>query len=127
MTKHDPTDEAETLPGIPIAGSDLEGFPSVPKLVGSGAFDVDVSIQEITSVLVGATVVVAITALADLSRAYLWNQGTPGGIPSGGSVDVNGEQASTWMEFTSLSTVLFSRFDGTGPTMTQKVSVIEFL
>ncbi len=126
MTRHDPTDEAETIPGIPIAGSDLEKFPSVPGLVGAGAFDVDISVQEITSVLVGATVVVAITALVDLSRAYLWNQGTPGGLTSGVSV-VNGEQHSTWMEFTSLSTVLFSRFDGAGSTMTQKVSVIEFL
>ena len=125
MTKHDPTDEAETLPGIPIAGSDLEGFPSVPKLVGAGAFDVDVSIQEITSVLVGATVVVAITALVDLSRAYLWNQGTPGGLTTAGGLE-NGEEHSTWMEFTSLSTVMFSRFSA-GATMTQKVSVIEFL
>ena len=125
MTKHDPTDEAETLPGIPIAGSDLEGFPSVPKIVGTGAFDVDIAIQEITSVLVGATVVVAITALADLSRAYLWNQGSPGGITAAGGLE-NGETMSTWMEFTSLSTVLFSRFSA-GGTMTQKVSVIEYL
>ena len=125
MTKHDPTDEAETLPGIPIAGSDLEGFPSVPKIVGTGAFDVDIAIQEITSVLVGATVVVAITALVDLSRAYLWNQGTPGGLTTAGGLE-NGEEHSTWMEFTSLATVMVSRFSA-GATMTQKVSVIEFL
>jgi len=125
MTQHDPTDEAETIPGIPIAGSDLEKFPSVPGLVGAGAFDVDISVQEITSVLVGATVVVAITALVDLSRAYLWNQGPPGGITTAGGLE-NGEEHSTWMEFTSLSTVMFSRFSA-GGTMTQKVSVIEYL
>jgi len=126
VTKHDPTEEAETLPGIPRAGSDLERFPSVPGLVGAGAFDVDISVQEITSVLVGATVVVAITALVDLSRAYLWNQGTPGGRTPGAGLE-NGEQHSTWMEFTGLATVMFSRFDGSGSTMTQKVSVIEYL
>ena len=124
--RHDPTDEAETLPGIPIAGSDLEQFPSVPRFVGAGAFDVDISVQEITSVLVGATVIVAISALVDLTRAYLWNQGTPGGITSGVAT-VNGEQHSTWMEFTGLATVMVSRFDGAGSTMIQKISVIEYL
>ena len=124
MTQHDPTDEAETIPGIPIAGSDLEQFPSVPRLVG-GAFSVDCLVQEITSVLVGATVVVAITAVASLSRAYLWNQGTPGGLTTAGGLE-NGEEHSTWMEFTSLSTVMFSRFSA-GATMTQKVSVIEYI
>jgi hypothetical protein len=124
MTRHDPTEEAETIPGIPSAQSDLEKFPSVPGQIGAGAFSMDVSIQEITSVLVGATVAVAISALADLSRAYLWNQGNPGGITT--ALVANGEQHSTWMEFTSLSSVMFSRFDGGGATMTQKVSVIEF-
>jgi len=126
MTKHDPTEEAETIPGIPSASSDLEKFPSIPGQIGAGVFSVDCLVQEITSVLVGATVVVAITALADLSRAYLWNQGTPGGQgPTGAGLE-NGEEHSTWMEFTSLSTVMFSRFSA-GTTMTQKVSVIEYI
>lgn len=124
MTKHDPTDEAETLPGIPIAGSDLEGFPSVPAIIGGG-FNVDVAIQEITAVLVGTSVVVAITAVADLTRTYLQIQGTAFGILSG-AVDEDGTKHACFWELTSTSTVRVARNTG-GGSLTLKIAVIEFL
>lgn len=125
MTKHDPTDEAETLPGIPIAGSDLEGFPSVPRLIGA-AFNVDVAIQEITAVLVGTSVVVAITAVADLTRTYLQIQGIAFGILSGGGIDEDGTKHACFWELTSTSTVRVAR-NTTGSALTLKIAVIEFL
>lgn len=125
MTKHDPTDEAETLPGIPKAGSDLEQFPSVPGLFGVGGFNIDVAIQEITAVLVGTSVVVAITAVADLTRSYLQIQGTAFGIVSGGG-DEDGTRHACFWEFTSTSTVRVARNTG-GGSLTLKIAVIEFL
>ena len=124
MTKHDPTDEAETLPGIPRAGSDLEQFPSVPGLIGA-AFNIDVAIQEITAVLVGLSVVVAITAVADLTRSYLQIQGTAFGVPAGAS-DEDGTRHACFWEFTSTSTVRVARNTG-GGSLTLKIAVIEFL
>jgi hypothetical protein len=123
--RHDPTDEAETLPGIPKAGSDLEQFPSVPGLLAGGGFNIDVAIQEITAVLVGTTVTVVITAVADLTRAYLQIQGSSFGIPSVGG-DENGLVHTNRWEFTSTSTVKVSRNTG-GGSMTLKIAVIEFI
>ncbi len=124
MTKHDPTDEAETLPGIPRAGSDLEGFPSVPGIIGGG-FNIDVAIQEITAVLVGTSVVVAITAVADLTRSYLQIQGTAFGLLSGAG-DEDGTRHTCFWEFTSTSTVRVAR-NTSGGSLTLKIAVIEFL
>lgn len=126
MTKHDPTEEAETLPGIPKAGSDLEQFPSVPGLfAGGGAFSIDVVVQEITAVLVGSTVTVAITAVADLTRSYLQIQGSPCGVPAGAS-DENGLFHATFWEFASTSSIRVSRNTG-GGSITHKIAVIEFI
>jgi len=122
MTQHDPTDEAETLPGIPKAGSDLEQFPSVPGLLAGGGFDIDVAVQEITAVLVAGSVTVAITAVADLTRAYLQIQGSPHGIPSAGG-DENGLVHTNRWEFASTSSVKVSG----GGFATLKIAVIEFL
>jgi len=122
--RHDPTDEAETLPGIPIAGSDLEKFPSVPGLIGA-AFNIDVAIQEITAVLVGTSVTVAITAVADLTRSYLQIQGSPHGVPAGAS-DENGLIHTSFWEFASLSSVRVSR-NTSGGSLTLKIAVIEFI
>lgn len=125
MTKHDPTDEAETLPGIPKAGSDLEQFPSVPGLFGVSLGSINVSVQEITAVLVGLTVVVAISPLTDLDRSWMQIQGSQGGITSG-PVDVEGDKHNSWWEFTSLSTVLIGRH-AAGSTLIHKIAVIEYL
>ncbi len=137
MTKHDPTDEAETLPGIPIAGSDLEGFPSVPAIVGGGGQSIDTAVQEITAVLgIGATTVsVAISAVV-LSRTYVLKQGY--GLIAGGQVfgePWNAEAHSTFVEQPTTTSVRVSRQSAAanpvgGPSLpvsvTTKIAVIEF-
>ncbi len=122
--RHDPTDEAETFPGIPIAGSDLEKFPSVPGIVGGVGVSVAVAIQEITAVLVGLSVTVAISAVADLTRSYLQIQGSPHGVPAGAGDEDGTTHLNRW-EFTSTSTVRVIRSTGAS-AMTLKISVIEF-
>jgi hypothetical protein len=124
VTKHDPTEEAETLPGIPKAGSDLEQFPSVPGLIGA-AFNIDVAIQEITAVLAGLSVSVAITAVADLSRTYLQIQGTAFGILSGAGDEDGTRHTCSWT-LTSTTSVRVRRAIG-GGSLTLKIAVIEFL
>jgi len=124
VTKHDPTEEAETLPGIPKAGSDLEQFPSVPGLIGA-AFNIDVAIQEITAVLVGASVTVGITAVADLSRSYLQIQGSAYGVPAGAGDEDGTRHTCSWT-LTSTTTVRVRRAVG-GGSLTLKIAVIEFL
>jgi hypothetical protein len=124
MTQHDPTTEAETLPGIPKAGSDLEQFPSIPGLIGA-AFNIDVVVQEITAVLVGTSVTVAITAVADLTRAYLQIQGSAHGVPAG-ATDEDGTRHTSFWEFASLSSVRVARNTG-GGAITLKIAVIEFI
>jgi len=124
VTKHDPTEEAETLPGIPKAGSDLEQFPSVPGLIGA-AFNIDVEIQEITAVLVGASVTVGITAVADLSRSYLQIQGSAYGVPAGAGDEDGTRHTCSWT-LTSTTTVRVRRAVG-GGSLTLKIAVIEFL
>jgi hypothetical protein len=137
VTKHDPTDEAETLPGIPKAGSDLEQFPSIPGIVGGGGQSIDTAVQEITAVLgIGVTSVsVAISAVV-LGRTYIWKQG-PGNI-SGGQLFGEGWNAnahSVWIEQPTTTSVLVSRNSAAanpviGPSLpvsvTTKISVVEF-
>jgi len=125
MTRHDPTEEAETIPGIPSAQSDLEKFPSVPGIFNLAGLSIDVVIQEITAVLVGTSVVVAITAVADLTRSYLQIQGSPHGILSGGGIDEDGTKHICFWEFTSTSTVRVAR-NTSGSALTLKIAVIEF-
>jgi len=124
--RHDPTDEAETLPGIPTASSNLEKFPSVPGIVGGGgAFSIDVAIQEITAVLVGASVTVPITAVADLTRSYLQIQGSAYGVPAGAGDEDGTRHTCSWT-LTSTTTVRVRRAIG-GGSLTLKIAVIEFL
>ena len=132
MTKHDPTDEAETLPGIPKAGSDLEQFPSVPGLLaGGGALDVDVAMQEVTSLGSGdkaAPTVVAISAVV-LSRTYAIVQGSQQGHSpvSGGSIDHDAERFQITWELTTPTTLSWWTHIGAGLTKRVVFNVIEYL
>ncbi len=138
MTKHDPTEEAETLPGIPKAGSDLEQFPSIPGIVGGGGQSIDTEVQEITAVLaLGVAVVsVAISAVV-LGRTYIWKQG-PGKIDDGrtGGEGWNAQAQSIWIEQPTTTSVLVSRNSAAANpqsfvphlpvSVTTKIAVIEF-
>ncbi len=108
MTKHDPTEEAETLPGIPIAGSDLEQFPSVAPIVGGGAQSLDVSMQQVTSFGAGtfaAKVTVTISAV-DVDRSYVIVQGSiqPPNVAGGASTWILNDASISW-ELTNPTTI----------------------
>jgi len=129
VTKHDPTEEAETLPGIPIAGSDLEQFPSVAPIVGGGAQSLDVSMQQVTSSGAGtraAPTTVTISAV-DLARSYVIIQGSinPPNV-SGGVITWAFERYSIVYELTNSTTISWWR-NQTGLTQRVRFCVIEYL
>lgn len=129
MTQHDPTDEAETIPGIPIAGSDLEKFPSVAPIIG-GAQSLDVSIQHIISSGGGtfaAPTTITITAV-DTSRTYVIVQGSvqPPLVSSGSTTSWQLEDFSIVWELTNSTTVSWWR-NSTGLTQRVRFAVIEYL
>jgi len=127
MTKHDPTDEAETLPGIPIAGSDLEKFPSVPSLIGGGALSLDVDTQELITSFTGTSTTVTIAAV-DTTRTYVILQGSvqPSFVSSGGSFNWNLEDFSIRWELTNATTVSFFK-SSPGLALRIRFNVIEYL
>lgn len=130
MTKHDPTDEAETLPGIPKAGSDLEGFPSVPGLQAGAAISLDVRMQEVTSSGTGdqaAPVSVPISAV-DLDRTYVVVQGSqqPPTV-TGGAITWDGERRSVVWQLLSTTAIIWWTHVGGGLTKRVTFQVIEYL
>lgn len=130
MTKHDPTDEAETLPGIPIAGSDLEKFPSVPPIIGGGALSLDVDVQHIFTGSIGGTFAAKTTvtiSAVDVSRAYVILEGSVQPPTFGGpSTDWNLVTLSLVWELTNPTTVSLWR-NQTGLTQRARIAVIEYL
>jgi len=126
--RHDPTDEAETLPGIPRAGSDLERFPSVPGIVAAGAaLSLDVDTQELI-VTVSASPTTVTIAAVDVTRTYVILQGSvqPSFVTSGGSFNWTLDSFSIRWELTNSTTVSFFRA-GTGVTVRVRFNVIEYL
>lgn len=130
MSRHDPTEEAETIPGIPSAQSDLEKFPSVPGFFGGvGAASLDVSTQELI-VTVGGTfaapTTVTISAVV-IGRTYVILQGSvEPPLLSGVNSDWNGTDNSMVWELTNSTTVSFWRNE-TGLTQRVRFNVIEYL
>jgi len=129
MTQHDPTTEAETLPGIPKAGSDLEQFPSVPGLAAGAPISLDVRMQEVTSSgsgTLGAPVSVPISAV-DLDRTYVVVQGSqqPQTV-AGGSIPWDGFARSVVWQLLSTTAITWWTHSGGGA---QRVTfqVIEYL
>ena len=128
MTRHDPTEEAETIPGIPSAQSDLEKFPSVPGIIGGG-LTLDVSTQELIVTVGGvaaAPTTVTISAVV-IGRTYVILQGSvqPATL-SGGSSSWTGTDLSMVWELTNSTTVSFWRNE-TGLTQRVRFNVIEYL
>jgi hypothetical protein len=130
MTKHDPTDEAETLPGIPIAGSDLEKFPSVPGIIGAGAQSIDIAVQEVASTgrgTLAAPVTVAIAAVV-VARTYVTIKGSLQPPPTSAlNFPIRGDTWSVVFELTNPTTISWWMNRGGGPTATVRFHVIEYL
>lgn len=130
MTRHDPTEEAETIPGIPSASSDLEKFPSVPGFFGgAGALTLDVDTQELIVTVGGTTAsptTVTISAVV-IGRTYVILQGSvEPPIAGGGSNSWIGIDNSLVWELTNSTTVSFWRNE-TGLTQRVRFNVIEYL
>lgn len=128
MSRHDPTEEAETIPGIPSAQSDLEKFPSVPGTIG-GSLSLDVDTQELI-VTVGGTKAAPTTvtiAAVDVTRTYVILQGSvqPTFFSSGGSFNWDLERFSMVWELTNSTTVSFWR-NTSGITLRTRFNVIEY-
>lgn len=132
MTKHDPTEEAETLPGIPRAGSDLERFPSVPGIVGGGAaLSLDVETQELITTVTGEPPGIgggpdtATISAVVVARSYVILQGhvQPG---ESGATDWQAITDSMVWELTNPTTVSFWCSQGCGG-LRVRFKVIEYL
>ena len=128
MTQHDPTDEAETIPGIPIAGSDLEKFPSVAPIIGGGGLSLNVDVQHlILNVVQDAATKDTITISAvDVTRSYVILEGSVQPPGTSGSRSWTGVDFSLIWELTNSTTVSMWR-NSTGPNQRVNFAVIEYL
>ncbi len=128
MTKHDPTEEAETLPGIPIAGSDLEGFPSVPKIIGGGGLSLNVEVQHLVlNVTADASAPDTATISAVVvARSYVILEGSVQPPGTSGSRSWTAVDFSLIWELTNSTTVSMWR-NSTGPNQRVNFAVIEYL
>jgi hypothetical protein len=128
VTKHDPTDEAETLPGIPIAGSDLEGFPSVAPIIGGGGLSLNVRVQHGFLNVTGTPTskdTATISAVV-VARSYVIVQGSVQPPGASGSRSWTGITFSMIWELTNPTTVSMWR-NSSGPNQRVNFAVIEYL